>query len=139
MMFISFDPAIESLVDYLGNAREYLDLMLELGGEDTEIVHGSQAYSMKANWKLLVENSMDGYHAIPTHQRFFSQYLADIGMDPSSWSGANRIQGIGLALGGGHSVIENRSRALPIAGAAKQELDEIRARLVAQLGPERAH
>src|SRR6266446_2301081 len=79
MMFVSFDPAIESLPSYLGDAREYLDLMLEFGGEDTEIVHGSQAYSMKANWKLLVENSMDGYHAMPTHQRFFNQYLADIG------------------------------------------------------------
>ena len=92
MLFVSFDPAIENLVSYLGNAREYLDLMLEFGGEDVEIVHGSQAYSMKANWKLLVENSMDGYHAIPTHQRFVNQYLADIGMDTSSWAGPNRIQ-----------------------------------------------
>src|SRR5438552_2940063 len=139
MMFVSFDPTIESLAGYLGNACEYLDCMLDFGGEDTEIVPGSQAYSMKANWKLLVENSMDGYHAIPTHQRFFSQYLADIGMDPSSWSGANRIQGIGLALGGGHAVIENRTRALPITGTAKQELDDIRARLVAKVGAERAH
>ena len=139
MMFISFDPAIESLVGYLGNAREYLDYMLDFGGEDVEIVHGSQAYSMKANWKLLVENSMDGYHALPTHQRYFSQYLADIGMDTSSWAGPNRIQGIGLALGGGHAVIENRARALPITGTAKQELDQIRVRLVERVGPERAH
>src|ERR1700752_3810670 len=29
MMFISFDAAIEDLPSYLGNAREYLDLMLE--------------------------------------------------------------------------------------------------------------
>src|SRR5439155_1627270 len=101
MMFLSFDAAIESLPSYLGNAREYLDLMLEFGGEECEIVPGSQAYSMKANWKLLIENSIDGYHALPTHQRYFSQYLADIGMDPGSWSGANRIQGIGLALEGG--------------------------------------
>jgi hypothetical protein len=49
--------------------------MLEFGGEDTEIVHGSQAYSMKANWTLLVENSMDGYHALPTHQRYFDQTI----------------------------------------------------------------
>ena len=112
MLFVSFDPAIENLVSYLGNAREYVDLMLEFGGEDVEIVHGSQAYSMKANWKLLVENSRDGYHAIPTHQRFFNQYLADIGMDTSSWAGPNRIQGIGLALGGGHAVIENRARGV---------------------------
>jgi p-cumate 2,3-dioxygenase alpha subunit len=139
MLFVSFDPGIENLVSYLGNAREYLDLMLEFGGEDVEIVPGSQAYSMKANWKLLVENSMDGYHATPTHQRFFNQYLADIGMDTSSWAGPNRIQGIGLALGGGHAVIENRARALPITGTAKQELDQIRARLVERVGPEQAH
>jgi p-cumate 2,3-dioxygenase alpha subunit len=118
MMFVSFDPGIEGLVDYLGNAREYLDLMLEFGGEEVEIVHGSQAYSMKANWKLLVENSMDGCHAIPTHQR---------------------IQGIGLALGAGHAVIENRARALPITCTAKAELDAIRDRLIERVGPERAH
>jgi len=138
MMFVSYDPAIESLASYLGNAREYLDLVLEFGGADLEIARGSQAYCMKANWKLLVENSMDGYHAIPTHQRFFNQYLADIGMDTSSWAGPNRIQGIGL-LGGGHAVIENRARALPITGTAKGELDRIRERLVERVGPERAH
>jgi p-cumate 2,3-dioxygenase alpha subunit len=43
MMFVSFDPVIESLVAYLGNAREYLDLMLDFGGEEVEIVHGSGA------------------------------------------------------------------------------------------------
>jgi p-cumate 2,3-dioxygenase subunit alpha len=139
MLFLSFDPDIEDLVSYLGGAREYLDLMLEFGGEELEIAHGSQAYSMKANWKLLVENSIDGYHALPTHQRFFNQYLADIGMDASSWSGPNRIQGIGLALGAGHAVIENRARTLPITGSAKAELDAIRARLVDRFGPERAH
>ena len=66
MICVSFDRLIEGLVAYLDNAREYLELMLEFGGEEVEIVQDSQAYSMKANWKLLVENSMDGYHAIPT-------------------------------------------------------------------------
>jgi p-cumate 2,3-dioxygenase subunit alpha len=139
MLFVNYDHDAEDLVSYLGNAREYLDYMLDFGGEDVEIVPGSQAYSMKANWKLLVENSMDGYHALPTHQRFFNQYLTDIGMDAGSWSGPNRIQGVGLALGGGHAVIENRARTLPITGSAKAELDAIRARLVDQFGAERAH
>ena len=43
MVFISFNRAIEGLVPYLAHAREYLDLMLEVGGEDVAIVHGSQA------------------------------------------------------------------------------------------------
>lgn len=36
-----------------------------------EIVAGTQAYSMRANWTLLVENSIDGYHARTTRQRYF--------------------------------------------------------------------
>ncbi len=37
-----------------------------------KIVSGQQSYSARANWKLLVENSYDGYHGLPTHQRYFS-------------------------------------------------------------------
>ena len=37
-----------------------------------KIVAGQQSYSARANWKLLVENSYDGYHGLPTHQRYFS-------------------------------------------------------------------
>ena len=99
MLFVCFDPGVEDLVSYLGNAREYLDYMLDFGGEDVEIVRGSQAYSMKANWKLLIENSIDGYHAISTHYRYFVQYLHDIGADTASWLGPRRRWGIGMALG----------------------------------------
>jgi len=139
MLFVCFDPGAEDLVSYLGNAREYLDYMLDFGGEDVEIVRGSQAYSMKANWKLLIENSIDGYHAISTHYRYFVQYLHDIGADTASWLGPRRRWGIGMALGGGHSVIENPQRPTPIMLQAKDEMDEIRARLVAKFGAEHAH
>jgi p-cumate 2,3-dioxygenase subunit alpha len=94
---------------------------------------------MKANWKLLIENSIDGYHAMATHHRYFVQYLTDIGADTSAWLGPRRQWGIGLALGGGHSVIENPLRPTPIMTQAKDELDRIRARLVDRFGPERAH
>lgn len=45
-----------------------------------EIVTGTQAYSMRANWTLLVENSIDGYHARTTHQRYFES-LVENGVD----------------------------------------------------------
>ena len=38
----------EGRVGNCTSAREYLDLMLEFSGEEVEIVHGSQTYSMKA-------------------------------------------------------------------------------------------
>jgi p-cumate 2,3-dioxygenase subunit alpha len=138
MLFVNFDAQAEDLVAYLGNAREYLDYMLDFGGEEVEIVEGAQAYSMKANWKLLIENSIDGYHAMSTHHRYFVQYLADIGADTTGWTGPRRQWGVGLALGGGHSVIENPQRPTPILTRAKPELDAIRARLVDKYGPERA-
>jgi len=66
-----------------------------------EIVSGTQSYSMRANWKLLVENSMDGYHAPTTHQRYF-EYLTDTGVDMRR---VPRI-GRGKSLGNGHAVID---------------------------------
>src|SRR3989442_13390762 len=36
-----------------------------------EILGGTQSYAINANWKLLVENSYDGYHGVITHARYF--------------------------------------------------------------------
>ncbi len=59
------------LVDYLGNAREYLDVICDQTDAGMSIVAGSQEYSIRANWKLLTENSIDGYHAMTTHASYF--------------------------------------------------------------------
>ncbi|MEQ8348870.1 MAG: aromatic ring-hydroxylating dioxygenase subunit alpha [Sneathiellaceae bacterium] len=139
MIFISYDSGICSLPDYLGEAQEYLDYMIDFGGAEVEIAQGAQAYSMKANWKLLVENSIDGYHAMSTHNRYFRQYLPDIGMDAAGWSGPKRIMGIGAALGNGHSMVQAPQRPTPLRGSAKAELEQIRANLVDKFGPDRAH
>ena len=42
--------------------------------EAMEIVPGAQEYSADANWKLFVENSIDGYHLLPVHVTYF-EYL----------------------------------------------------------------
>src|SRR4029450_11038924 len=93
---ICFNPTIESLVDYLAGARQYLDLVCDQSEAGMEIVTGTQAYSMRANWKLLVENSMDGYHARTTHQRYF-EFLIETGVDPNQIRG--RRGGLSKALG----------------------------------------
>jgi phenylpropionate dioxygenase-like ring-hydroxylating dioxygenase large terminal subunit len=77
-VFVSFDPEIESFESYMAEALPVLDNTLDLG--DMEFVHGQFKYSMRANWKLLVENSMDGYHAAYTHERFFDQWLPSEGL-----------------------------------------------------------
>ena len=73
-VFASFDANITDLVTYLAGAREYLDLVIDSGDGQMEIVKGTNEYCIQANWKLLAENSIDGYHAVSTHDTYF-KYL----------------------------------------------------------------
>ena len=58
--FISFDPDVVSLGDYLAGAKEILDLIASHSKSGMTIVEGGQQYAIRANWKLLAENSVDG-------------------------------------------------------------------------------
>lgn len=75
-VFLSWDPDNVDLDTYLGHARGYIDLVADQSEEGMEIVGGTHLYSMRANWKLLVENSIDGYHALTTHQRYLEMLKA---------------------------------------------------------------
>jgi p-cumate 2,3-dioxygenase subunit alpha len=143
-IFISFHPQADDLVDYLAGARAYLDLVCDQSEVGMEIVSGTQSYCMRANWKLLVENSIDGYHAPITHQRYID-FLYETGVDKGLLQ--SRGRGRGLALGNGHSVIVNEplgGRPIahwpPMFGEAKKaELAGIEQKLTERLGAERAH
>lgn len=139
-VFASFDPTIADLVTYLAGAREYLDLVVDSAGGDIEIIPGTNEYGMDANWKLLVENSIDGYHAATVHQTYL-KYLANLGTDLSIG-----ISGGPRDLGHGHAVLEYRAPwGRPIAkweplfgDEAQGELKARRAALAAEHGEERA-
>ena len=99
-VFVSFDPGIVSLPDYLAGAKDYLDLVYDQSEVGMTVLEGTHEYSAQANWKLLVENSYDGYHAVTTHQRYFEMVLAARGkIDPGA-IGHSR----GINLGNGHAV-----------------------------------
>jgi p-cumate 2,3-dioxygenase subunit alpha len=135
-VFLSFDPDIVDLQSYLAGAKEYLDLVIDGASDDVEIIRGTHEYGMAANWKLLVENSIDGYHAAPLHATYF-QYLASVGTDISAG-----ISGFGRDLGNGHAVVEGGAPwGRPIASwepsfgpEAKVEIERIRADLVERHG-----
>jgi p-cumate 2,3-dioxygenase subunit alpha len=143
-IFVSFNPYVDDLVDYLAGAREYLDLICDQSEVGMEIVSGTQAYCMRANWKLLVENSIDGYHAPITHQRYI-EFLYETGVNRGLLQ--NRWKGQGLALGNGHSVIVNSplggrpiAHWTPMFGEEKKaELEAIRQNLAERYGEERAY
>jgi p-cumate 2,3-dioxygenase alpha subunit len=148
LIFVSYDPEVEDLVDYLAGARAYIDAMMDAaevaaafsgGGADgatpLQVLRGTHQYGIKANWKLLVENSFDGYHLGPTHATYF-QFLRDQNVDVSPSTGSMKL------LGNGHAVIEyTGSWGRPIARWASQfgdqskpQLDALRERIIAELG-----
>ncbi len=144
--FVSFNPDVEDLVTYLAGAREYLDLVVDQAEEGMRVISGSNKYAMKANWKLLAENSLDGYHLVPTH-RTYVDYMSGLGTDDSGDTLAARPPGAGRALGNGHCVSENISRnGRPIARwhpvfgeEAKRRIARVRRRLVRKYGEERTY
>lgn len=143
-VFVCFDPTAETLVEYLADAKEYLDLVCDQSEVGMEIVHGTQSYSIRANWKLLVENSIDGYHALPTHQRYLAFLAETGGLDMQSVS---RLRGVAKALSNGHAVIEYEppwgrvvARWAPSFGEArKADIAAVQQKLEARFGAEWAY
>ena len=139
--FIAFDPAIIPLPDYLAGAKDYLDLIAGHSESGMAIVDGMQEYSIRANWKLLAENSVDGYHAVTTHASYLD-YLKNTN------GGLTKValEGRSFALGNGHAVLEYRApwgrpiaQWVPMFGEqGKHEMEAIFARLVERHGEDKA-
>ncbi|MBF6568981.1 MAG: Rieske 2Fe-2S domain-containing protein [Candidatus Binataceae bacterium] len=114
-IFASLSPAGISLAEHLGRAREQIDLFAGLSEAD-EIVVGAcpHKYSFRANWKLAIENAMDGYHTMPTHQSFVSAVMDRIRANPSPEHAAAAFDpdafssghGVSRDLGGGHVMLD---------------------------------
>jgi p-cumate 2,3-dioxygenase subunit alpha len=141
LVFLSFDPGMISLSEYLGRAREYLDLFLDFSDSEIAVTPSQHSYSMHTNWKLLVENSVDVYHAFATHRRYFVDYLGGSGVDGAEWR--KQMQDIpdnvGLALGSGHAVVETPAGPLPLGIKGAEFLAATRCRLEKRHGSERTH
>lgn len=145
--FAHFGDDPEPLADYLAGAKEYLDLVVEQSPSGRlEIVSGTQEYDIRANWKLLVENSFDDYHLHATHATYLD-YMKDSGVSVSLPKGLMMpAPGVGKSLGNGHAVVDNVNfRGRPVAAwiplygeEARPEIEAIRAELVGRLGEARA-
>ena len=150
LYFVSFNRDVEDLISYLGNAKEYIDLILDQAEERWRVVPGTQKYSVRANWKMFSLNSLDSYHVRPLHSTFF-KYTESLGsgdpppLPPIDFPGA---QGRSLSLRNGHGIdiFSSLARARPIAhwhpilgDESKEEIRKRRAGLVEKFGEERAY
>jgi p-cumate 2,3-dioxygenase alpha subunit len=140
--FVNFDASAVDLVTYLGNAKEYVDLVADQAAESMRVVPGTQEYVIRANWKLLAENSIDIYHGASLHPTYLAYLQGTTGaLNPLAGLG-----GTARDLGGGHGVVEYRgpwgrpiAQWIPMWGdEAKAEIEAIRQSLAARLGDSRA-
>ncbi|MER7169314.1 aromatic ring-hydroxylating dioxygenase subunit alpha [Micromonospora sp. NPDC000207] len=97
-VFIAFTEDVPDLLTHLGPAAHYMSLTAKIGDRGMTTLPGVQSYSVKGNWKLAVENAMDGYHFAPTHNTFVG-YLRETGFavtDDDQYA---------YDLGGGHGLL----------------------------------
>ncbi|MGE3302262.1 MAG: Rieske 2Fe-2S domain-containing protein [Hyphomonadaceae bacterium] len=139
--FVNFDRDAIDLADYLADAKEIFDLVSSHGDDGMEIVGDGHEYQIAANWKMLAENSVDGFHAPTTHSTYV-QYLMAMG---DVRTNAEFKMGRAVALGNGHALMEydgpwGRPSALPVPSWGKELSDRVEARreaLIARFGRER--
>ena len=71
-VFGSLAPDGISLDEHLGAAKDQIDLFVDLSPQgELDVRAGVNKYSYTGNWKLQVENAIDGYHPNLVHQSTF--------------------------------------------------------------------
>jgi phenylpropionate dioxygenase-like ring-hydroxylating dioxygenase large terminal subunit len=139
-VFACFDAGAVDLRTYLGGAADYIDLIADQA-ESMEIVPGAHEFSTDANWKMYVENSIDGYHVLPLHVTYFEYLEQTQGSRPTQSAISEAFD-----LGNGHSAINfcgpwarPVARWTPALGESnRQRVQAAHSELVRKYGPERA-
>lgn len=136
-VFVCFDEQAPPLADYLGPAADYFALIDEQSADGVRALPGAQRYRARANWKLLVENAMDGYHFAPSHVTFL-EYLKRTGTTTSDTG--NSVTFCGRHLG---SVQPNHGGRIGLSWEPrfgieeKERIERNRAEIFGRLGEER--
>jgi p-cumate 2,3-dioxygenase alpha subunit len=137
--FVNFDPAAESLTDFLDDAGDRLQMLADQSAAGLEVIRGRHEYEIQGNYKLLCENSYDGYHLGPTHQSYVEYQMGLM-------KGADmNVRGVARSFGHGHACFESPIRAgrpvaqwVPSMGEeVRADIDAKRAEVMGRVGEER--
>lgn len=113
-IFGSLSPAGITLEEHLGRGRRLLDRWIDQVSESGELDAsvGLHKYHYRGNWKLQVENSIDGYHPPFVHQSVLRALQKDLG--PGAPDPVDGAQGTTSDLGNGHVTL---TQAVPVSQA----------------------
>ena len=68
-LFASLAPDGPTLQEHLGLSVDAFDRLLDLFPTHTiQLTAGWMKHQQRCNWKMVMENNVDGYHALFTHQ-----------------------------------------------------------------------
>jgi len=106
-IFASLSPTGITLDEHLGRAKGRIDRFIDLSPEgEVEVRAGVHKYRYRANWKMALENTMDGYHGAALHESFFGMVKQKGGMDLDAvMRDPNQLM---RDLGNGHVVLDTK-------------------------------
>lgn len=109
-VFATLNPDAPPLADHLGNAARYLDDWIDHNGGASNLrLAGVQRFHLACNWKLIWDNTGDGYHVPFSHQSLLVMTNARYGGgDMAYFADADRSKMTNSALDNGHTVIDQR-------------------------------
>ena len=137
-VFVNLGGQADPLADYLDDARYLIDLLADQSAEGMQIVRGQHNYSMDANWKLLMENGIDGQHGMTVHQTYF-EMMGNLGSPPTLMADS-RVLNTGIDLGRGHSMTLSPELGSPfLSDEVRRELQLRRSDHVRRLGEAYTH
>lgn len=148
--FVNFNPRAISLHDFLADSREIIDSIYDQSESEMIVLPGEHSYTIRANYKFLIENSSDGYHLNTVHASYFD-FLRDRYQgtkDENAISNMMKVYteaGLARCLGKGHGLVQSVvPSGRPVAQwieawglDVKAEIDAIRKRLESKFGTER--
>ena len=71
MMFASLNPNVPDLASHLGDAKVFLDLLIDQSPvAQLELIPGGASYAFEGNWKLQFENGLDVHHFQAVHPSY---------------------------------------------------------------------
>ena len=105
-VFANLTPEGPGLTEHLGRpCMDQIDLFCDLSPEGEVLVQaGASLLAYDGNWKLQMENSIDGYHPNFTHQSFFAAIQAITGVRLDTFDGDSPAAC--RSLGGGHTMLD---------------------------------
>lgn len=122
-IFASLNPDVPSLEEHLGNAKAYLDLLVNKYPSGIEISKGVSKYGYQGNWKLQYENVLDYYHLPFVHKSFFEAKGKKI-----SPHFQDTREDLAIYLGNGHGVtiaLDNKTDIIEEPGELEQRMGKM--------------